>query len=111
MRTTSDPKLLSWGHLLRADAVSTQLMGELQIAGKLLDAAIRNQRGERAERYFKLAQSTLVQVGAELQDEDPTEQRYPEVRSALAMLSEQFTEYAACFSAEASTTSNTIDIN
>jgi hypothetical protein len=111
MRTTPDPKILSWGHLLRTDAVSTQLMSELQIASKLLDAAIRNQRGERAERYFKLAQSALLQVGVELQEEDPTEHRYPEVRSALAALSEQFAEYSSCFATQPSAVSNAVDIN
>jgi hypothetical protein len=97
MRVTSDTKSATWGHLLRSDAVASQLLGELQIAAKLLDAAIRNQKGERAERYFKLAQSAWLQVTAELQDEDPTEQRYPEVRSLLAVLAEQFSEYSSSF--------------
>lgn len=97
MRVTSDSKSATWGHLLRSEAVATQLLGELQIAGKLLDAAIRNQKGERAERYFKLAQSAWVQVSSELQDEDPNEQRYPEVRNMLAALAEQLAEYSSCF--------------
>jgi hypothetical protein len=99
MRLSSDSKSATWGHLLRSEAVATQLLGELQIAGKLLDAAIRNQKGERAERYFKLAQSAWLQVSSELRDEDPNEQRYPEVRSMLAALAEQLTEYSACFNA------------
>jgi hypothetical protein len=97
MRLTSDAKSATWGHLLRSEAVATQLLGELQIAGKLLDAAVRNQKGERAERYFKLAQSAWLQVSSELQDEDPNEHRYPEVRSVLAALAEQLTEYSSCF--------------
>jgi hypothetical protein len=99
MRLTSDSKSATWGHLLRSEAVASQLLGELQIATKLLDAAIRNQKGERAERYFKLAQSAWLQVNSELHDEDPNEQRYPEVRSMLASLAEQLSEYSACFNA------------
>jgi hypothetical protein len=97
MRVTSDSKSSTWGHLLRSEAVAAQLLGELQIAGKLLDAAIRNQKGERAERYFKLAQSAWLQVSTELHDEDPNELRYPEVRGVLASLAEQLNEYSSCF--------------
>jgi hypothetical protein len=100
MRLSSDSKSATWGHLLRSEAVATQLLGELQIAGKLLDAAIRNQKGERADRYFKLAQSAWLQVSSELQDEDPNELRYAEVRAMLASLAEQLTEYSACFNTD-----------
>jgi hypothetical protein len=85
--------------------MASQLLGELQIASKLLDAAIRNGKGERAERYFKLAQSAWLQVSTELQDEDPAEQRYQDVRSALDSLAAQLAECSSYFNA------NRIDTN